>query len=65
MIKGKENIYIYVCLRGNEQRSHYTAIAKRCAVTAYPVPPFKDIHEYIIESDDFLKKRTTLERRNK
>lgn len=56
-----------VCSRGNEQRFHYTAIAKKCAVTAYPVPPFKDIHEkyeYIIESDDFLK-CTTLERRNK
>lgn len=62
MIIGKE--YIYVCSCGNEQRFHYTAIAKKCAVTAYPVPPFKDIHEYIIESDDFFK-RTTLERRNK
>jgi len=56
--------YIRMLARKRAAIPLYTAIAKKCAVTAYPVPPFKDIHKYIIKSDDFLK-RTTLGCRNK
>lgn len=37
----KESVRMFARKRA---ASNYTAIAKKCAVIAYPVPPFKNIH---------------------